>query len=54
MSDRVFFGAAALVAVAMIAMALVWPQGQGAQSPGPFKQPLAQQAPAKPATAPIQ
>ncbi len=53
MSDRVFFGAAALVAVAMIAVALVWPQGQGAQSPGPFKEPLAQPAPAKPATAPI-
>jgi hypothetical protein len=49
----VFFGAAALIAVALIALALVWPQGQGSQSPGPFQQPLAQPAPAKPATAPV-
>ncbi len=53
MSDRVFFGAAALIVAAMIALALVWPQGQGAPSPGPFEQPLAQPAPAKPSTAPV-
>ncbi len=53
MSDRVFFPLAALIALALIGLALVWPQGQGAQSPGPFEQPLAQPAPAKPSTAPV-
>jgi hypothetical protein len=36
MSDRLFFSAAAAAAVLMVALALVWPQGQGARSPGPF------------------
>ena len=53
MSDRVFFSLAALIALAMIALALVWPQGLGAPSPGPLKQPLAQPAPAKPSQVPI-
>ena len=53
MSDRVFFGVAALVALAVIALALVWPQGLGAPSPGPFKQPPAQPAPAKPSQVPV-
>ena len=53
MSDRVFFSLCATIAVALIALALVWPQGQGARSPGPFGEPLAQPAPAKPSTAPI-
>ncbi|HLK26125.1 MAG TPA: hypothetical protein VKT30_15830 [Caulobacteraceae bacterium] len=45
MSDRIFFSLAALVAIAMIALAAVWPQGMGARSPGPFARPLAQPAP---------
>jgi hypothetical protein len=36
MSDRAFFSLAALAAVAMIAFALVFPQGDGRRSPGPF------------------
>ncbi|HYE43384.1 MAG TPA: hypothetical protein VEA15_08320 [Caulobacteraceae bacterium] len=36
LSDRLFFGGLALLCVAMIALALVWPQGQGARSPAPF------------------
>ena len=54
MSDRVFFSLAALLAAALIALALVWPQGLGSRSPGPFGRPLAQPAPAPaaPAAAP--
>ena len=40
MSDRLFFSALALIAVAMIALAMVWPQGLGARSPAPFGHPL--------------
>ena len=36
MPDRLFFSLMALAAVAMIALALVWPQGLGARSPGAF------------------
>jgi hypothetical protein len=36
MSDRFFFPLAALVVIAMIALALVAPQGDGARSPRPF------------------
>lgn len=36
MRDRVFFPLMALLAAAMIALALVWPQGMGAPSPAPF------------------
>lgn len=36
MSDRLFYPLAALVAVAMIALGLMWPQGFGARSPAPF------------------
>ncbi|MGC1305243.1 MAG: hypothetical protein WA840_22975 [Caulobacteraceae bacterium] len=36
MSDRIFFPLVALTAIAMIAVALVYPQGDGARSPGPF------------------
>ena len=53
MSDRVFFSLAALVALALMALALVWPQGLGERSPGPFGQPLVQPAPPKPAQVPI-
>jgi hypothetical protein len=40
MSDRVFFSLAALVAVLMVALAAVWPQGLGARAPGPFGHPV--------------
>ncbi len=36
MSDRVFYPLAALIALALIALSLVWPQGLGAPSPAPF------------------
>lgn len=36
MSDRLFYPLAALLAVALIALASVYPQGQGARSPKPF------------------
>jgi len=42
--DRVFYPLAILVAAALIALALVWPQGQGSPSPGPFREPLALKA----------
>ena len=36
MRDRVFYPLMALIAAAMIALAMVWPQGMGTPSPGPF------------------
>ncbi len=36
MSDRLVFALLGGSAVLMIALALVWPQGQGARSPWPF------------------
>jgi hypothetical protein len=36
LSDRVFYPASAGLAVLMIALALVWPQGEGRRSPGIF------------------
>jgi hypothetical protein len=36
MSDRLFFPLIAALALAMVALAAVWPQGLGARSPGPF------------------
>ena len=42
MRDRVFFPLMALIAGAMIALALVWPQGMGAPSPAPFGNEAAQ------------
>jgi hypothetical protein len=39
--DRVFYPLAALVVAALVGLALVWPQGQGAPSPGAFKRPPA-------------
>jgi hypothetical protein len=55
MSDRVFFSLCALAAIGLIALALVWPQGLGAPSPGPFSRPLAPPAPASkpPPSAPV-
>ena len=40
MSDRVYFSLAGVAAVLILALALVWPQGLGAPSPRPFRQPL--------------
>jgi len=39
MSDGFFFTLAGLLAAAMIALALVWPQGLGRPSPWPFGSP---------------
>ena len=36
MPDRILFPLFGLIALAMIAVALIWPQGLGARSPGPF------------------
>ena len=36
MRDRVFFPLMAAIAAAMIALALVWPQGMSAPLPAPF------------------
>jgi hypothetical protein len=41
MSDGVALPALALTAIGLVALALVWPQGQGARSPAPFGHPLA-------------
>lgn len=45
MSDRVLLTILALTAVAMVALAAVWPQGYGARSPGPFGHTPLQQTP---------
>lgn len=42
MRDPIFFPLCAALAVAMIALALVWPQGMGARSPAPFGHPVEQ------------
>jgi hypothetical protein len=36
MSDRLFYPLAAGVTLAMVLLALVWPQGTGQRSPAPF------------------
>ena len=36
MPDRMFFSLTALAIVAMVALALVFPQGDGRRSPSPF------------------
>ena len=41
MPDRIALPALALLAAGLIALALVWPQGQGATSPAPFGHRLA-------------
>jgi hypothetical protein len=41
MRDRFILPLLALVAIAMVALAFVWPQGQGRRSPAPFGHPLA-------------
>ncbi|PXA87932.1 hypothetical protein DMC25_12010 [Caulobacter sp. D4A] len=45
MPDRIFMPLCALVALAMIAFAMVWPQGYGDRSPGPFGSTPLQQTP---------
>ena len=45
MRDRLFFSIVTGAAVLMIALALVWPQGYGARSPGPFGHMPIQQTP---------
>ena len=47
MSDRAYFSILGLAAAAMIALAVVWPQGMGARSPGPFGHPVTHPAPTK-------
>jgi len=36
MNPKIFYPAAALIALLMIALSFVWPQGQGTRSPAPF------------------
>lgn len=45
MLDRLFFPALVALAILMIALAMVWPQGLGDRSPGPFGQTPVQQTP---------
>ena len=40
LSDRVFFATAILIALALVGLAFVWPQGYGRPSPAPFGKPL--------------
>jgi hypothetical protein len=40
MRDRFFYPLALTLAAGMILLALVWPQGTGARSPGPFGKPV--------------
>ncbi|MDQ0464509.1 hypothetical protein QO010_002290 [Caulobacter ginsengisoli] len=40
MRDRLFYPLALLAAAAMIALAMVWPQGLGTTSPAPFGHPM--------------
>lgn len=46
MLDRLFFPFIGLTALAVMAVALVWPQGLGDRSPGPFGHTPVQQTPA--------
>lgn len=36
MNDKVFYTGAAVIALLMIALSFVWPQGLGLRSPAPF------------------
>ena len=45
--DRIFYPLAALVAAGLIALAMVYPQGQGMRSPAPFGHAPEAQAPLK-------
>lgn len=46
MLDRLFMPLLILAAFAVVALAMVWPQGLGARSPGPFGHTPLQQTPA--------
>ncbi len=46
MLNRLFFPAIAALALAMVALAMVWPQGLGDRSPGPFGSTPIQRTPA--------
>ena len=46
MSDRLLFSLMGALSLVMIGLALVWPQGLGARSPGPFGHVPVQQTPA--------
>ena len=41
MRDRYVLPLLALIALGLMALALVWPQGQGLRSPPPFGRPMA-------------
>ena len=41
MPDSIALPAVAFLAAGLIALAMVWPQGEGARSPAPFGHPLA-------------
>jgi len=45
MSDRFFYPLAALLALVLIGLASVWPQGIGARSPAPFGHAVAHRPP---------
>ena len=45
MFDRLFFPVIGLIALGLIALAMVWPQGLGDRSPGPFGEVPYQQRP---------
>jgi hypothetical protein len=45
MLDRLYMPLLALAAIAIIALAMVWPQGLGDRSPGPFGHTPVQQTP---------
>ena len=54
MSDSIALPALAIVAAGLVALALVWPQGEGARSPAPFGHPLAPiESPIAKAVAPL-
>jgi hypothetical protein len=46
MIDRLYLPLLGLAALGLIALSLVWPQGLGARSPGPFGHTPVQQTPA--------
>lgn len=54
MPDSIALPALALLAAGLIALAMVWPQGQGARSPAPFGHALAPiESPIAKAVAPL-
>lgn len=42
MKEKTFYIASAVIAVLLIAVSLVWPQGEGKRSPAPFGHPVTQ------------